>query len=477
MLWPADNAIVCKNAPTADQIKNVLTFYSVDWSPKYSMTYIFDNPRRPQERLWFLWHHLQTENPPRSGGTDLMRVIGEKFPHLVPQGSSATSKGQKVNLLHPDVPKIFYDQWVTDGKPKIVKILELDGTGFPYADEFPMPEGLNRYEQETFKGTISSGTPIRHQYVKGKFQGGCKTYEDGEKSCITEYYAKNLRTWLTFYVANEGGREKIVLTPLYLKAYKNIEKYFIEQGATNTRFLIYAYSAYYYIPPGENIPDLKNFEVEYVSPLAQAWNREYMEKDIENFRRWQSSGAEIIWRPNLWYNRPLEPYFLFALHNEFVYREKPDGIMLTGYTPGSVPGVQGVNFYTMFRVMQGTTPEQALEDYITAFHPNNQPIVRAYIQKAEEITLNREQFDEAKVAELKAILQGASAENDGMMAYFKKGIEIAEKRNQYTNNELSRAEIRTWFLEQLKTYPGLGLEQRFMNSVDKLKFDDTPPEY
>jgi len=360
MLKPGDDGIICKNKPTTEQIKNVLTFYSKDWQLPYFRTRFVDSNLRGGEVLWFQWNHIPYKSM-SSLYKNRLEGLAIKYPHLTPFPPSEIKEETKINLLHDDLPKILYDEWIANGKPKEVRLFESDGTGFVYADQFPMPEGLNKYEQGTFKGTVSSGQPIRFKYVDGKFSGSCNTSPDGEKLCITEYFGENIKKWLPFYQATKNSSERIVLTPIYFEGYKKIENYFIQNGATDVRFLVYAYSAYYYIPPGTSVPDLSNFDVYYVSPAATEWNSAEMERDLDNFNNWKRSGARMIWAPNLWHKNNSN----FMIHNEFVYRAKPDGFAVAGYTANTAREAEGVIYYSMFRILQGRTPDQALDDYNT----------------------------------------------------------------------------------------------------------------
>jgi hypothetical protein len=462
MIFPSDDSIVCKKMLDTEQIKNVLGAYKKEWKPDYYIMDFFNVPGSKNEQTWFQWHHLYSGKGNRLyWASDTFRGIAKEHPQVAPfsyRNQLVIDEDTKFDVTHPDVPKIIYDKWVAGngGTNTLVNLFELDGVRYDQlVPKFPMPEGLNPHEQDTFQNTILNASITRPVGNGGRYKGseyspvggaGVTTYT------LTQEFIDNLRTWLPFY-----GR-RVVLTPFYLESYKNTEKYFQQQGVTNVRYMIYAYSAYYYMPPGTNV-DLSNFDVFYTSPGSSAWTRQGMEADLENWKRWEATGANMIWRPNLWFKDGLDPHLNFALHNEFVARAKPDGYYITGYTPGAVPGVQGVNFYTMFRTLQGRTPDQAYDDYISSFHPTNQPLVRRYIQIAQDTVQQAGKFDTAKVAELEAALAGAV--DEPLMNTFKTGIEITKKKNEYAAGRISSEQFNTWAEEEAKKYPGIGNTGRY----------------
>lgn len=467
MIFPSDDSIVCKKTLSSDQIKNVLGAYKKEWKPDYYIMDFFNVPGSKNEQTWFGWHHLYTGKGNRLyWASDTFKGVAKEHPQVAPfsyRGTTITEE-TKFDVTHPDVPKIIYDKWVAGngGTNTLVNLFELDGVRFDQlVYKFPMPEGLNPHEQDTFKNTILT-TAIRRQAGNaGKYKGlepalgaGTTTYT------LTQEFIDKLPTWIPFY----NGR--VVLTPFYLEGYKNIEKYFQEQGVTNVRYMIYAYSAYYYMPPGTNV-DLSNFDVFYTSPGSATMDRQAMEADLANWKRWEQTGANMIWRPNLWFANRLDPHFNFALHNEFVTRANPDGYYITGYTPGAIPATQGVNFYTMFRTLQGRSPDQALEDYISAFEPANQPLVRRYIQIAENTVQQKGKFDEAKVSELQSALSGAVP--DPVMETFKKGIEVTKRRNEYTAETITKETLTKWFEDESTKYQGMGFWRRFVNAVNDIQ--------
>lgn len=468
MLWPSGDSIICsESTPQSDEIKRKLTTYSVTWRSQYYTIMFFNQSTRGDEALWFQWHHISTAGHPAGIHTSGFRGLAKKYPYLNRYITPTTvvTDTKKIDLLHPDVPGILYEKWVADGKPKIVNLFEIDGTDFPYRYKFPLPSGLNRYEQETFGDTIAAATPIRFDTVNGKFQGKCKKYDDGENSCITKYYADNIGKWLHFYMAanRPDSRGRLVLTPFYIEAYKNIEKYFIQKGVTDVRYMIFAYSAYYYMPPDLQV-DLSNFDVYYTSPGSSSWNRSDMENDIANYNRWKKTGAIMIWRPNLWFANRFDPYFNFNLHNEFVSRVKPDGFMVTGYTPGAIPAAHGINYYTLFRTLQGRTPQEALNDYISAFAPQNQPVVRQYITTAESISALQTGFTNAQIRQLDQIAQAGTT--DKTMTLFRKGVELVKKKNDFQAKSISKEQFLEWFIAESTKFPGMGSVGRFRNSLE-----------
>jgi hypothetical protein len=469
MIYPADDAILCKKTLDADQIKNVLGAYKKEWKPDYYIMNFFNVPGSKNEQAWFGWHHLPTGGPGENrqlyNQSDTFKGVAKEHPQVAPfsyRGTTITEES-KFDVTHPDVPKIIYDRWASRSNPnfgndQFVNLFELDGTRYDQlVYKFPMPEGLNPHEKDTFQNTILNVGIRRSAGNAGRYKGseyspvggaGVTTYT------ISQEFVDKLSAWLPFY------NDRVVLTPFYLESYKNTEKYFQQQGVTNVRYMIYAYSAYYYMPPGTNI-DLSNFDVFYTSPGSSSWTRAGMEADLLNWKRWEATGANMIWRPNLWFKNGLDPHLNFALHNEFVVRAKPDGYFITGYTPGAVPAVQGVNFYTMFRTLQGRSPEQAYDDYINSFHPANQPLVRRYVQIAENTVQQKGTFDNSKLAELEGALAGAV--DDPMMNIFKKGIEVTKKKNEYAAKRMSAEEFTAWAEGEYVKYPGLG-------NVGRLRF-------
>lgn len=453
MLWPSEDGLVCRKTLTPEQITNVLGAYKKEWKPDY---YIMDFgiTLGPAERTWFHWNHMSTKQPePLYNRSDTFLGIAKKYPHMAGVPENQIDNYTKVDLGHPDLPKIVYDTWVANGRPQFVSLFEIDGGDYhPYIDDFPLPEGLNPYEEETFKYTIQSGGTVIRKAGQKKTIGG-KSYT------LSEEFVNNLKTWLPFY-----GTNSLVLTPQYLKGYKNIEQYFKEQGVNNVRYMIYGYARYYYMPTDQNV-DLSNFDVFYSSPGVRNGDRSVMERDLENWERWERTGATMIWRPNLWFRNELDPFFNFNLHNEYVSRANPDGYMITGYLPGSVPGTQSVNFYTMFRTLQGRSPSQALDDYVSAFALVNQSAVRQYISIAENTVTRKQPFTDAILNDMMNALSAGN--NDPMMQFLKKGVEITLKKNEYARDELSKDALISWYTAQLQEFPGLGPVGRFTRSITK----------
>jgi len=479
MPYPDPNTITCTKI-----VKNwdTLRFYNVTWNDSYyKKMHYFNVSPKGGERSWFMWHHFTTKPVPNEYYITHFMGLAQKYPHLTEFPPEQIKNDTKIDLLHPDVPKIIYDIWVEKGKPSVFSLHEIDANFFPYSKYFTVPPNLNRYEQEAFARAVQVGQMTGNGFDRnpdGSIKLRCKTYPDGEQSCITQYYADNIRKWIPYYVIKEGGKGRIILTSFYLDAWKKMEQYFIDQGANNVRFIIDAYSARYYLDPSYTPPNLKNFDVLYNPMGAATWNRQEMENDIQNFRRWEATGARVFWRPNLWYNNRFDPYFNFALHNEFPYRTKPEAFQISGYTPSAIPGTQAINFYTMLRILQGRSPQEARDDFLSAFSEQDRPLVAQYVQIAENITAESFEtgelrpFTEEKVRELKNILSNGVASSpygpsDYVFDTVKKGLEIREKHNEYQSGKLSKEAFTSWFANETKTYPGLGRIDRFSSALAK----------
>jgi len=93
--------------------------------------------------------------------------------------------------------------------------------------------------------------------------------------------------------------------------------------------------------------DLSQFDVYYTSPQAVRWKENEMLKDITRFSRWKQTGAQVIWRPNLLFFERLYPMHNYRLWVRFMSEAKPNGFMITGYTPAAIPASQGMNFYVL----------------------------------------------------------------------------------------------------------------------------------
>jgi hypothetical protein len=451
MLWPGDDGIFCKTKPSDEQIKNILGVYKKEWRPNYEWVQFFSaNPSR-DERTWFQWNHMSTDLTDPYTQTSMFKGLAIKYPYLAVDKTAKDTT--KINLLHPDVPKIIYDKWVAEGRRGTVNLFEIDGSNYETSYMTP-PEGLNEFDLEAFKKSVYWAQPIG---VDG----------DTLSKKTSQYYKDNLRKWLPF-----ASNDRLILTPVYLRSYKSVEKYFQEQGVNNVRFNILSYHAYYYLPPGELIPDLSNFDVYYTSPGATRWNRASMEADITNYNRWKSSGARMVWRPNISFNYLLDPTINLNLYNEFVTRTKPKYFQISGST-NILPGIQGINSYTMFRTIEGRSPSQALDDYVSAFDPVNQPLIREYVSIAENTIENKEKFTDSKLNQMKAVFDRGSS--DRLMQQFKMGVEIALKKNEYIRASITRAQASDWYSDQLQSFPGLGTLKRFEKNLDdELLFKEDP---
>jgi hypothetical protein len=395
---------------------------SLSYTPKYVVNNYVNIPNSGWERTWMWWHHIPTLG---TGGANFNRSwwLGMclKYPQLAPP-TGPIGFNTKPNILHKDFPKIVYDEWVLRGKPEYCSLFEIDGSGFWWAtDLFPIPKELNETDKQAFRGCISIGR-INYWYNRQ-----------------SPYFKANIRKWLPVV-----DSIRVNLNDFYVQAYKNIEAYFNEQGATSVRFNILGYSAYRVPSATVMATDLSRFDLYYTSPLPATWTQSEMMKDRQVWNHWKATGARMIWRPNLWFTDRFYPHLNFQKHCAFVRLVQPDGLLITGYTPAAIPLIQGLNYYTMFRQSQGVNFQQSVQEYLATM-PD---YYGDYYRQAMKLTETRSWSDSALMTLPESVDREASLQ-----------------WNRYQRGELTYDQLVQWWEDVLVMFPGSGTIRRVQSAI------------
>jgi hypothetical protein len=291
------------------------------------------------ERTWFDWHHMPIIDD-KSIHFSNFDGIALKYPQLAAKHpkNPPLNETTKLDLRKIDeIAPILFQIWLDKGKPKEFSLFELDGTNFDYTYVTP-PPNLTPSELEFFKSVVTGGAP--NLAIIGKY--------------VSQNFIDNIRNWIPF-----DNSDRIILTEIYLKFYKGVEKYFKDNGA-DCRFRILAYSAYYLFPKNSTY-DLSNFTVYYTARTNDP------KGDRLNWKYWERTGAKMIWRPNLWYAWPLMPYTRNHLIAQSVLYTRTNEYMIDGYSYCRMFATQGFNYYTLARMQRGISYFQAFKEWRDAF--------------------------------------------------------------------------------------------------------------
>jgi hypothetical protein len=310
--------------------------------------------RVPAQLLtWCWWHHF-----PTTAGTSFDYFAGMRnmaidykshFAELMPAydmqihdgGTGTLGAMSKIDILHPDFPKVMYQKWLDIGKPAVFNCAETDNRNYWYLRKYrPAPGWFNMLEKEMYERALFFG--VRGESIVGK---NVRCRLDGKRYVM----GKQADDVIAALFKQDTA---LNLTDMYIQAYKAMEMYFHLQGAY-PRFKVYAY-ALYMQPPSNQWVDLSNFDVYYCG--SKTTTREQVDLDVKWSLAWKATGCRFISRPNTLLGTEVPNPLLFA---DYLHRVKPHGFMQSTDYAAS----KNENIYMMFRAMQGVEPVDAHREY------------------------------------------------------------------------------------------------------------------
>jgi hypothetical protein len=423
---------------------------NIEYTPPYVVCNFTNLPISGDERTWLWWHHIPNYG---TGGATFNRSwflnLCVKYPQLGQPGVTPHAK-MKPNIFHPEFPSIIYQEWVERGRPDVCSLFEIDGNGYWWAHEIvaPPPNDLNPWELNRYRTATSQGLardPVRRNPDGSWAEWG---RVDGIRYPLTDKFDNAL----SVFERNRAGSSRYNYTKYYIPMYKAVEKYFEEQGAGHVRFNILAYHCYRELTRDSIGTDLSKFNVYYTSVAPTEWTQERMMLDRTETRRWWTTKCKLIWRPNLWFRDRFYPFLNFQKHTAYVRLMEFDGIWITGYTPAAIPLVQGINYYTMFRQLQGVRFQQSVQEYLKG-KPTH------FVQFYRQALAITEQFNRPWREKIHDLVD--CIEKDASLKY----IDFLEGR-------LTKQQLLNWWEEVIANNPGSATISR----VDSAIGEAPPPE-
>jgi hypothetical protein len=337
--------------PGEDGIKIEKPFFEIDeLAINYTPTLVRNNyvnlSASGWDRTWFHWHHIPTEG---SGGAAFhqswFQDMLTDYPHLF-DNTRPWTKSSKPDITHPDFPKAVFEQFIKRGAPKVVNLFEVDGTDFHWVNNYyRAPEFLNVGEKERYQMCIN-------QSIKPNVPVGfaVRARADGLRYQLTDKFFTALQSIPNQSKYPRQPNYRCQYTGFYLDSFIKVRNYFDAKGYTDVIYNILAYSAYRTLPPGDW--DLTRFHVYYTSQNANTWTFEEMLIDSIEARKWKTTGAKLIWRPN--FILRLNPDRLsHHIISAYLRRVRFDGVQLPPYKRPEWPFGNGIDIYAAFRTMQG----------------------------------------------------------------------------------------------------------------------------
>lgn len=314
----------------------------------------------------------------------------------------------------------LYRQWLFQGRPDLVNLFEQDGSDFKNITPLFFADIPNRFKAVEINGLVYDITqdpefvkvisnsihygapagfnfswttnPHKHKWWRENFYD---LFEIQNNTCPNP---RDYKFWLNMgSVTNDNSWQanKIVLTRYYLKWYKIVETLFesrcIAEGYPVPRFRVLAYSNYYTFPKDVNI-DLSRFEVWFSSPAISDKSEGRVALDIANWSRWSASGAQMIWRPNIFFSWRALPFLDYFHWWPFLQHTMPDmrGLIVEGFTPSNASGLQAMNIYALARGVRGAGRKECLEEFTGCFGTKKEAVnifINAMIQATAAVII------------------------------------------------------------------------------------------
>lgn len=321
----------------------------------------------------------------------------------------------------------LYRQWLFQGRPGLVNLFEQDGTDFKNITALFFADIPAKFKSVEINGVVYDITtdpefvkvisnsihfgspagfnfawtanPHKHKWWRENFY---ELFEIQNNSCPNP---RDYKFWLNMgSVTNDNSWQvnKIVLTRYYLRWYKIVESLFEERCIAESypmpRFRVLAYGNYYTFPKDYS-PDLSRFDIWFVSPAISEKSEGRVAADIANWKRWEATGGNMIWRPNIffsWRTLPFLDYFhWWPLLQHILPGMK--GLIVAGFTPENGSGLQAMNIYALARGLRGVSREECLREFSGCFGTHRNAIeifVNAMIQASAAVNI----FPQAKRA-------------------------------------------------------------------------------
>jgi hypothetical protein len=150
---------------------------------------------------------------------------------------------------------------------------------------------------------------------------------------------------------------EVPVTKAFLDFYAKFDKKINGEKAV-TRFDILAYSAYYYFPDNYTF-DGRNFNLWFVD----------RNNDLENWKKWQETGAKMYLRPNWWNRSSFGPDISYQKRGEmlnFCRTRGLAGIYMGGFKENW--SLQGINYYVLARQLYTSKAiDELANEYMEAF--------------------------------------------------------------------------------------------------------------